>query len=94
MKFEIYQNGTKINQLSYWDFVDFYYSEFGNDCGNPKTIADSLTPFQGTYVGKGYTVFKSGTEAKQEGCQHTNKFLNIVTNSLQFWVCKDCKQEV
>lgn len=102
MRFEIYENGRKIKQLSFFEFIDFYYDEFGSDCGNPSAVAEHLPLNQGTYIGKGYSVWKTNmTEAEQyytkpepKGCMHLNKYLNIITNSLQFYVCPDCKQEV
>jgi hypothetical protein len=108
MRFDIYENGKKIKQLSFFEFIDFYYDEFGSDCGNPSAVAQSLEMNQGTYVGKGYTVYKTEvSEAEQyytrpatqdtkteTQCRHPNKYLNIITNSLQFWVCPDCKKEV
>jgi hypothetical protein len=102
MIFEVYESGRKVKQLSFFEFIDFYYDEFGNDCGNPSAVAQSLEVNQGTYVGKGYTVVKSNktpeelhyTKPAEGYCAHPKKYLNVITNSLQFYVCPDCKKEV
>lgn len=102
MHFDVYENGRKIKQLSLDNFIDFYYEEFGYDCGSASAIAHSLELNQGTYVGRGYTIFKTklSTEeafyTKPTGtyCAHPNKYLNKITNTLQFYVCPDCKKEV
>jgi hypothetical protein len=102
MLFEIYESGRKTKQLSFFEFVDFYYDEFGVDCGNPSAIAHALEEHQGNYIGKGYTVFKSNktpeeafyTKPMESYCAHPKKYLNVITNSLQFYVCPDCKKEV
>lgn len=101
-KFEIYENGKKTKHLSFFEFIDFYYDEFGSECGNPSAIAQTLDTNQSSYLGKGYTVFKINiSEAEQHYikpvenfCAHPKKYLNIITNSLQFYVCPDCKKEV
>ena len=101
MKFEIYSTGQKIKELSFFEFIDFYYDEFGSECGNPSAVAQNIPLDQGTYIEKGYAVWKSNlSEAeqyytKQESqCLHSKKYLNKITNSLQFYVCPDCKKEV
>lgn len=57
----------------------------------------------GYYLGLGYTLFyieqksldqyilESNTPKK---CLHPRKYLNIISNNLQFVVCPDCKEEV
>lgn len=102
MRFEIYESGKKTRQLSLFEFIDFYYDEFGSECGNPSTIAQTLENNQGSYIGKGYTVYKTPISTEEafytkptEGyCAHPKKYLNKITNTLQFYVCPDCKKEV
>jgi hypothetical protein len=102
MLFEIYENGRKTKQLSFFEFIDFYYDQFGSDCGNPSAIAQALDTNQTSYLGKGYTVLKSNlskeeafyTKPAESYCAHPKKYLNVITNSLQFYVCPDCKKEV
>lgn len=95
MQFEIYENGKKIKQLSFEQFLLFYYSEFGHDCGNPDAIGSYLEVNQSSYIGKGYTVVKTLTlHVAGDYCSHSRKYLNKITNTLQFYVCPDCKKEV
>jgi hypothetical protein len=30
----------------------------------------------------------------QQSCSHSKKYHNIISRTLQFWYCPDCKQEV
>jgi hypothetical protein len=80
------------------EFVTFYFSQFGYDCGSPRAIADSLGSETFTYLGRGFTAKKIVEASKQEEntnqCRHPNKYLNILTKNLQFMVCPDCKKEV
>lgn len=55
----------------------------------------------GYYIGMGYRVIYSPEQKAPETvteqksvCQHKNKYFNKISNTLQFWVCPDCKQEV
>jgi hypothetical protein len=65
------------------------------DCGNPRSIAENLIPNQSTYLGKGYTAYKTINESAIEGyCNHPNKYLNRITTAFQFMVCPDCKKEI
>lgn len=93
-KFEIYENGKKTKHLSFFEFIDFYYDEFGSECGNSSAIAQTLETNQSSYIGKGYTVFKIDISEVENFCAHPKKYLNIITNSLQFYVCPDCKKEI
>jgi hypothetical protein len=83
-------------EMSEEEFISFYYSQFGYDCGSPRAIADSLTDYF-TYLGRGYSARRTKPALKQEEsgeCKHPKKYLNKLTKNLQFMVCPDCKKEV
>jgi hypothetical protein len=55
----------------------------------------------GYYIGMGYKVLYSPETVgvvpvaeTKNSCQHKNKYFNKISNTLQFWVCPDCKQEI
>lgn len=106
MKYVITDCGKVVKELSYFAFVDFYYDEFGTECGNPAAIRDSLIENQMCYLGKGISVTaqsdpganpKYGSPATSikrfEECAHSKKYTQKF-QTFQFDYCPDCKKEV
>jgi hypothetical protein len=100
MKYIITDCGKVTAQLDYFKFIDFYYDEFGTECGNPAAIRDGLREGQMQYLGKGISVtMQSDSGAnpaytKTEGyCGHPKKYTQKHL-TFQFDYCPDCKKEV
>lgn len=96
-----YQSDKYFTEL---EFIEWYnkspvygiepYTELMNNIKDPKYS-------NGYYIGMGYRVIYSPEQKAPEVvteqksvCQHKNKYFNKISNTLQFWVCPDCKQEV
>jgi hypothetical protein len=100
VKYVITDCGKVIKELSYFQFVDYYYDEFGTECGSPASVRDGLIENQMQYLGKGISVTAmadSGANPayrKIEGyCSHSKKYIQKFT-TFQFEYCPDCKKEV
>ena len=100
MKYVITDCGKVIKELSYFAFVDFYYDEFGTECGNPAAIRDQLIENQMCYLGKGISVTAIADAGAnpaytptQSYCSHSKKYTQKF-QTFQFDYCPDCKKEV
>lgn len=51
-------------------------------------IKDNISSYQKTYNRTGKWI------SFKDKCKHPNKYLNICSNTLKFWVCPDCKEEI
>lgn len=104
MKYVITDCGKVIKELSYFGFIDYYYDEFGTECGNPGAIRDQLIENQMCYLGKGISVTAiadSGSNpcaeianlSNHRYCSHSKKYTQKF-QTFQFDYCPDCKKEV
>lgn len=88
--------------LTEYEFIQWYNR---SPIAGLETILDLLENAKspkysyGYYMGMGYKVTHKPevvgvTPIQQSGCKHPRKYLNKISNALQFVVCPDCKQEV
>lgn len=98
IQYTITECGKVYGKLNYGEFVDFYFKEFGYDCGSPHAIVSSLTPTHSTYLGKGFSVTMEAIEDAVDcpavkWCSHPKKYTQKHL-TFQFDYCPDCKKEV
>ena len=94
MKYIITENGKVVENLTYSQFVDFYFAKFGYDCGSPSAVVNGLVVDQSSYLGRGFTVTAVKSDEKEISyCRHANKYTQKF-QTFTFDYCPDCKKEV
>lgn len=86
-----YEEEMSPNELWQW----FLYNQ--PDAFNWFSFVDKIKDDGELKLSNGVLIRYTGlrqTDSSSISCKHSNKYINVVSATLKFWVCPDCKKDL